>query len=715
MRLGKRVGLVLALAVLLGLFFTFDLGRFLSLAAVKGSQADLQAWRAAQPLGAALLFFAVYVAATAVSLPGATVLTLAAGALFGLGWGTLIVSFASTLGATLAFLAARWLFGGWVQARFADRLTALNAGIAKEGGWYLFTLRLVPVLPFFVVNLAMGMTTLRVRTYAWVSQLGMLPATVLYVYAGTQLARIDSLKGIVSPGLLVALVLLGVFPLLARQGARRLRAHRLVSRWKKPRSFDRNLVVIGGGSAGLVTAYIAAAVKARVTLVEAHAMGGDCLNTGCVPSKALIRSARFLAQVQRASELGLRSAHADFDFGEVMERVQRVVQAVAPHDSVARYQGLGVDVAQGHARIVTPWEVEITHRDGRVQRLTTRAIVIAAGARPLGPPLPGIESVEVLTSDTVWQLRQRPRRLLVLGGGPIGCELAQAFARLGSQVTLLEQAPRLLVREDPEVSALVAARFAAEGLRVLTGHQALRVEAAGDARQLVATHAGAEVPLPFDALLVAVGRVANLQGYGLEELGVATGRTVEVDGFLQTSIPSIYAAGDVAGPYQFTHAAAHQAWYAAVNALFDPFKRFRADYRVMPSATFVDPEVARVGLNETEARAQGVAFEATVYGLDDLDRAIADGEAEGFVKVLTVPGSDRILGVTIVGAHAGELIAEWVLAMKHGLGLNKILGTIHAYPTWPESAKYAAGAWKRAHAPQALLAWAGRFHAWRRG
>ena len=474
-------------------------------------------------------------------------------------------------------------------------------------------------------------------------------------------------------------------------------------------------MVIGAGSAGLVSAYIAAAVKAKVTLVEKHQLGGDCLYTGCVPSKALIRTARFLSQVQRAQEFGVRSAHAEFDFADAMERVQRVIRAIAPHVSVERYTALGVDVLLGAARIVSPWEVEVTQADGQVQRLTTRSIVIAAGAHPFVPPIPGIEQVEVLTSDNVWKLRQRPERLLVLGGGPIGSELAQTFARLGSRVTQVEMAPRLLMREDADASDLVTARFRAEGIDVRLGHTARRIEVVNAGKVLIAEHQGSEVRIAFDALLVAVGRNANLKGYGLEELGVATGRTVEVNAYLQTNFPNIYAAGDVAGPYQFTHTAAHQAWHAAVNALFDPFRKFRADYRAIPWATFVDPELARVGLNELEAKEQGVSYEVTVYPIDDLDRAIADGEAQGFVKVLTVPGRDRILGACIVGEHAGDLLAEFVLAMKHGIGLNKILGTIHTYPTYAEANKYAAGNWKRAHAPQKLLAWVERFHAWRRG
>ena len=715
MRLDKRWWLVIALVLLMASFYVFDLGRFLSLAAIKARQADLEAWRAARPVLAALVYFLAYVAVTALSLPGAAVMTLAGGAIFGLGWGLLIVSFASSIGATLAFLAARWLLGDWVRARFGQRMAAVNAGIARDGGFYLFTLRLVPVLPFFLINLAMGLTTIRPLTFYWVSQVGMLAGTLVYVNAGTQLGRIDSLAGIVSPGLLGSLVLLGLFPLAARKLIDALQARKVYAGFQRPKAFDRNLVVIGGGSAGLVTAYIAAAVKAKVTLVEAHALGGDCLHTGCVPSKALIRSAKFLSHVKRSAEFGIRSATAEVDFAEVMDRVQRVIKSIEPHDSVERYTGLGVDVVLGRARIVTPWEVELTRPDGSMQRLSTRAIVIAAGARPSVPPIPGIDQVKVLTSDTVWQLRERPGRLLVLGGGPIGSELTQAFARLGCAVTQVEMAPRLLMREDPDVSALVAERFRAEGVHLLLGHKAERFEVVDGQQQLVASHQGAEVRIGFDAVLVAVGRVANLQGYGLQELGVASGRTVETNGYLQTNFPNIYAAGDVAGPYQFTHVAAHQAWYAAVNALFDPFKKFRADYRVIPWATFVEPEVARVGLNELEAQEQKVPHEVTTYAIHDLDRAIADSEAHGFVKVLTVPGKDRILGVTIVGAHAADLLAEYVLAMKHGIGLNKILGTIHTYPTMAEANKYVAGNWKRAHAPAGLLAWVARFHTWRRG
>ncbi len=711
----RRLLLIAALAGLLIAYFALDLGRFLSIDYFKSQQEAIEAWRAAQPVKAGLLFFVAYVAVTGLSLPGAAVMTLAGGAVFGLFWGLLLVSFASSLGATLAFLASRFLLRDWVQKRFGDRMRAINAGIDKEGGFYLFTLRLVPLFPFFVINLVMGLTPLKTRTFYWVSQLGMLAGTLVYVNAGTQLARIDSLAGILSPALLGSFVLLGIFPLLAKKIVDALAARKVYAGWKKPARFNRNLIVIGAGSAGLVTAYIAAAVKAKVTLIEKHKLGGDCLNTGCVPSKAVIRSAKLLSHMQRAQEFGIREARAEFDFSEVMERVQRVIKTVEPHDSAERYSELGVEVIAGSARIVSPWEVEFVRSSGEHERLTTRSIVIATGGRPFVPPLPGIEEVGYYTSDTIWELRQLPRRLLVLGGGPIGCELTQALARFGAQVTQVQQGPRIMVREDPEVSEMVTQRFRDEGITVLLDHQAKAFVVEDGAKILLAEHDGQEVRIPFDAMLVAVGRTANLSGYGLEELGIAADRTIATNDFLQTKYPNIYAAGDVAGPFQFTHTAAHQAWYAAVNALFDPFKKFRTDYSVIPWATFVEPEVARVGLNETDARARNIPYEVTHYGIDDLDRAIADGEAHGFIKVLTVPGKDRILGVTIVGEHGGDLIAEYVLAMRHGIGLNKILGTIHIYPTLAEANKYVAGNWKKAHAPQKLLAWVARFHAWRRG
>jgi len=610
-----------------------------------------------------------------------------------------------------------------VQSRFGHRLAAIDEGVTREGAFYLFTLRLVPLVPFFVINLAMGLTRLKTATFYGVSQLGMLAGTVVYVNAGTQLSRIDSLGGILSPGLVGSFVLLGLFPLIARRFVGVLRRRKVYARWAgaRPKRFDRNMIVIGGGAAGLVTSYLAAAAKARVTLVESHAMGGDCLNHGCVPSKTLIRSARLANQVRRAAEFGIGCAEPLVDFGQVMERIRRVIADIAPHDSAERYTAPGVDVMRGRATLVNPWTVAIERADGGTQTLTARSIVLATGAAPVVPKLAGLDAVDWRTSETLWTLRELPRRLVVLGGGPIGCELAQAFARLGSLVTQVEMAPRLLLREDADVAAVVRSALEHDGVRVLTGQRALRCGREGGAQFIVVGPAGDELGaghaerIEMDLLLCAVGRVARTKGIGLEALGIPAGPVIVTNEYLETLYPNIHAAGDAAGPLQFTHAASHQAWYAAANGLLGGLARFKVDSSVLPSATFVEPEVARVGLNELEAGTRGVAVEVTRLGIEDLDRALVDGVAAGCVKVLTVPGSDRILGVTIVGEHAAELLAEFVLAMKHGLGLKKILGTIHTYPTLAEANRAVAGAWQRKHAPERLLAWAQRFHAWRRG
>jgi pyruvate/2-oxoglutarate dehydrogenase complex dihydrolipoamide dehydrogenase (E3) component/uncharacterized membrane protein YdjX (TVP38/TMEM64 family) len=708
--------LLLVLGLLALALWGWHSGAFAALdfATLKTRQAELQAYVGAHWWQSLAAFFGLYVLVTAASIPGAAVMTLAAGALFGLGWGVLLVSFASSIGASLAFLVARFVLGGPIRERYGQRLKKFDEGVQREGAFYLFALRLVPVFPFFVINLLAGLTSLRLWTFYWVSQLGMFPATVVYVYAGTQLATIESPSGILSPGVIGAFVAIGLLPLLLKALLGFLKARRAYAGFNKPKRYDYNLIAIGAGSAGLVTAYIGAAVKAKVALIEKHRMGGDCLNTGCVPSKALIRSARLLAEARDSQRFGIRAMHAEFDFAEVMQRVQQVIGKVEPHDSVERYTALGVEVIQGEAKIVSPWEVEVGGK-----RLSARSLVIATGARPTVPKIPGLNDLDFLTSDTVWGLRELPKRLLVLGGGPIGCELAQCFARLGAQVRIVGRAPRLLPREDAEAAELLAKQFEAEGIVLSLGLEAERFERAQDGSGRVHCRGqdGSTQVFEFDRVLLALGRRPNVEGFGLEELGIETGRggTVSHDDFLRTKYPNVLVCGDVAGPYQFTHVASHQAWYAAVNGLLAPFKKYRADYRVIPWVTFTEPEVARVGLSEEEAKEQGVDYETTVYGLDDLDRAIADSAEHGFVKVLTAPGKDKILGALIVGAHAGELLPEFVLAMKHGLGLNKLLSTIHVYPTWSEANKYAAGAWKRAHAPQAALAWAQRFFAWRRG
>ncbi len=709
--------LALAIALAIGAFFAFGLHRYLHWDYFLARREAIETWRAAHPWTAATAFVALYISIAALSLPGAGLMTLVAGALFGLATGTVLVSFAASIGATLAFLASRFVLRDWVQSRFGNRLKVINEGVRREGAFYLFALRLVPLFPFFLINLVMGLTPIPVRTFYWVSQVGMLPGTLAFVYAGTQLRQFR-----VTWQLLAAFVLLLVFPLLARAALAAIRGalaaikrRRLYARWPRPASFDYNLVVIGAGSAGLVSAYIGAATRARVALIERDRMGGDCLNTGCVPSKAMIRAARLMSQFARASEFGIR-ASAKADFAQVMERVARVITQVEPHDSAQRYTSLGVEVIRGNARLTSPWTVEVDTASGP-RTLNTRAIVIATGARPLVPPIPGLQQVGYLTSETLWQLRELPRRLLVLGGGPIGSELTQAFARLGSQVTQVEMLPRILAREDPEASEIVAERFRQEGIRVLVGHTARQFLLEGQARVLVAEHDGAQVRIEFDQVVVAVGRAPRTEGLGMEQLGIATqrGGTIQTDDFLRTVYPNITVCGDVAGPYQFTHTAAHQAWYAAVNALFGRWRAFRADYRVIPWSTFVDPEVARVGLNEQEARERQVPYESSVFPMADLDRAIADGETAGFVKVLTKPGSDRILGVTIVGAHAGDLLAEYVLAMKQKIGLNRLLGTIHIYPTLAEANKYAAGNWRRAQVTLGQWTFLEAMQAWLRG
>lgn len=708
-----------AVGVALAMFYGLGLEQFLSVETLQGNWDTLVEMKQGSPGLFMAAGFLSYAAVAAFSIPGALAMTLAMGALFGVAEGAFLVSFASSVGATIAFLISRFVFRDVVRARFADRLKAIDDGMRKDGALYLFTLRMVPVFPFFLVNLLLGLTPMRTRTFYWVSQVGMFPATLVVVNAGAQLSKFHGPSGLISPGLLASFAMIGVLPILSRRAMEWLKRKKVYSRWKKPSRFDRNLIVIGGGAAGLVSAYVAAAVRAKVTLVETHKMGGDCLNYGCVPSKALIKSAKLVQQIRNGRKYGLNGQVPDFRFSRVMQRVNDVISSVAPHDSVERYTKLGVEVLEGYARILDPWTVEIKSPDGNVNTLTTRSIIVATGAAPFIPPLPGLDEVGYLTSDTLWktfsELEDPPARLVVLGGGPIGCELAQSFARLGSKVIQVEMAPRILLREDPEVSEIALRSLENDGVEVLTGHKAVRCEIQEGEKTILVEHDGQIRPVHFDALICAVGRNARLKGYGLEELGIQVQRNIVVNDYLETVYPNIYAAGDVAGPYQFTHTAAHQAWHASVNALFGGFKRFKVDYSVIPWATFIDPEVARVGVNEQEAKERGISYEVTRYGIDDLDRAIADSSTEGFVKVLTVPGRDRILGVTIVGEHAGDLLQEFVLAMKHGLGLNKILGTIHAYPTLSEANKSVAGMWKQKHAPKRLLNFVARFHAWSLG
>ena len=715
----KKLLLVLIAAAGIGMFFHFNLHQLLTLDGLKGSMDQFNQYKAQSPLLVIGGFFLLYVVVTALSLPGAAILTLAAGALFGLVEGLLVVSFASTIGATLAFLVSRYLLRDTIKKRFPERLAAIDKGVDKEGAFYLFTLRLVPVFPFFLINLLMGLTAIKSWTFYWVSQIGMLAGTFVFVNAGTQLAQIERLSGILSLDLILSFALLGVFPLIAKAILNVFKKRRVYKNYTKPKKFDRNMIVIGAGAGGLVTSYIAAAVKAKVTLIEAGEMGGDCLNTGCVPSKAIIKSAKIAQQMRHGENYGLENTTPQFSFKKVMARVHQVIADIAPHDSIERYTNLGVEVLKGYGKLIDPWTVEIKLNDGSTQTLTARTLVIATGARPFVPPLPGIEETGYVTSDTLWskfaELDEAPKKLVVLGGGPIGCELAQSFARLGSSVTQVEMTQRVMIKEDVEVSAFAHQSLTDSGVNILTSHQALRCEAREGKKYLVVKHNDTEIDIEYDELLCAVGRSARLKGYGLEELGIETNRTIVTNDYLETLYPNIFAAGDIVGPYQFTHVAAHQGWYAAVNGLFGHFKKFKVDYRVIPWTTFIDPEVARVGLNEQEAIDKGIDYEITRFEFEELDRAITESANNGFIKVITPKGKDKILGVTVVSGHAGDLIAEFVLAMKHGLGLNKILGTIHSYPTWAEGNKYAAGEWKRNHAPQTVLNMLEKYHAWRRG
>ena len=726
----KKIVLILAVLMLVIGFFYFDLNELLTLEGLKGSMNQFDQYKAQAPWLVIGGFFLIYILVTALSLPGAAILTLAAGALFGLVQGLLVASFASSIGATLAFLTSRYLLRDSLKQRFPERLAAIDAGVEKEGAFYLFTLRLVPIFPFFLINLLMGVTAIKARTFYWVSQLGMLAGTLVYVNAGTQLAQIDSLSGILSFNLIASFVLLGFFPLIAKSILNTLKKRRVYKNYTKPKKFDRNMIVIGAGAGGLVTSYIAATVRAKVTLIEAGAMGGDCLNYGCVPSKALIKSAKVAEQMRHGERYGLENTPPEFSFKNVINRIHKVIADIAPNDSVERYTDLGVEVLKGYAKFIDPWTVEIALNDGGTQTLTARSIVIATGAHPFIPDLPGLEETGYVTSDTIWnkftELDEVPKKLVVLGGGPIGSELAQAFARLGSNVTQIERGARLMKKEDAEVSEFAQKVLVESGVNVLTSHQAIRCETRDGKKYIIVEPQSDSIvgqsntdkqqtAIEYDELLCAVGRNARLDGYGLEALGIETERTITTNDYLETLYPNIYAAGDVAGPYQFTHVASHQAWYAAVNGLFGHLKKFKVDYRVIPWTTFIDPEVARVGLNEQEAIEKGIDFEITRYDFKHLDRAVTESANDGFIKVITPKGKDKILGVTIVAEHAGDLLPEFILAMKHGLGLNKILGTIHMYPTWAEANKYAAGEWKRNHAPETILNWLEKYQTWRRG
>lgn len=704
-----RALIVILLLLLVGAYVLFDGHQWLNLSVLKQQQSHWVAQFQTRPLQIALAFGLVYVLVTAASLPGAALLSLAGGAILGLGPGLLVISFASSVGATLAFLISRTLLRTWLEQRFATAFQRINAGVLRDGAFYLLSLRLVPLFPFFMINVLMGLTRMRTWTFYWVSQLGMLPATAVYVNAGTQLGHIEQLSDVATPALILSLTLLGLLPLLSRFVLYRLQRHRALASWPRPKHFDYNVVVIGAGAGGLVSAYITSAAKAKVALIEQHQMGGDCLNTGCVPSKALLRTAKVAHEIREGARFGVHSGEPEIDFNAMMAHIRGAIARIEPHDSRARYTELGVDCIAGTARLHSPWQVAV---NGRL--ISTRSIIIATGAQPRVPELPGLSEVPYFTSDTLWDLTEQPERLVILGGGPIGCEMAQAWARLGTQVTLIEAGPRLLNREDPEVSARICAQLEQEGVEVRLKTRARSAEAGLGEHKLWLE--GESKPIVFTHLLLALGRVPNLAGLGLAELGIEANAEghYPVDRKLQLGLPNLWVVGDAAGGEQFTHAAAQGAWTASLNALFGHLKSFQTDWRVLPRVTFTDPEVARVGLNVSAATAQNIPFEVTTYSLDELDRAITEGDKGGWVQVLTRPGSDKILGATVVSPQAGEMITEWVSAMKHKQGLNKILATVHAYPTRSEGNKALAGAWKKARQPQRLMMLLQRYHRWRR-
>ncbi len=708
----NKIILLICLTVVSLLFYLLDLHHYLTFEYLKGQQLFLQDYYATHTIITVLIFAVVYILVTSLSLPGAAPLTLVAGAIFGLLAGTILVSFVSTIGATIAFLIAKYLLHDFVQAKYAHRLKVINEGFNKEGAYYLFALRLVPVMPFFIINILMGLTKIKTRTFFLVSQVGMLPGTILYIFVGTNIGRINSPSEIFSWPIIFSFALLGIFPFIVKKTLNYFKINKKIRKYKKPKKFQYNMIVIGGGAGGLVAAYMGASLKAKVALIEKDKMGGDCLNTGCVPSKALIKTAKMVSYGKNFKKYGLNAIDINFSFSDVMQRVSKIIQKVEPHDSATRYTKLGVDCLSGEAKIHDPYHIKIND-----DILSTQKIIIATGASPLVPPIEGIDQINYLTSDTIWDLKEKPEKLIVLGGGPIGVELTQCFARLGVKVTIVEMMPQILIREDEEVTKLMLDCFKRDDIEIRTSHTAKRFFQEKGKKFLECEYDGEMIQIEFDEVLVALGRKANVSGFGLEELGVQlTPRgTIQANEYMQTNYPNIFVCGDVTGPYQFTHMAGYQGVKSSLNALFGWIKKFKVDYKVVPWTTFTDPEIARVGMNEKEATDNNIPFDITKYELSELDRAIIDGVDIGFVKVLTAKKSDRILGVTIVGDGAGELIAEFVLAMQNNIGLNKILQTIHIYPTMNEANKATAGLWKMSQTKDSTLTFLAKVFKWKRG
>ena len=683
--------LLIALAVVL--FLLNGGAERLSVAGFKAEREALLRVVAQWPVASAVVFVAAYIVIVALSLPGAAAMTLAAGALFGLVEGVALASIASTIGATLAMLAARFVARDWVRGKFPKAVAVVDKGFAKEGAVYLLTLRLAPVFPFFLVNLAMGLTAMPVARYALVTWAGALPGTIAYTFAGTALARIERPSDALSPGLIAALFGLALVPILGKWVTHRLQRRRIFAGFTRPRQYDANLIVIGAGSGGLVASLVAAQLKAKVVLIERAEMGGDCLNTGCVPSKALIRAARSIDEVRKAPRFGVDVTQPSVDFAAVMRCVGQSIAAIAPNDSVERFTGLGVDVRVGHARMVDPWSISID----RGVPISAPEIIIATGAAPIVPDIPGMATSGFVTSETLWTrlaaMTQAPRRVVVLGGGPIGCELGQALQRLGSQVTIVANADHVLERDEIEASDIVARSLEADGVTVLLKREVSKVD--DGALDL------GEERVPFDLLIVAAGRKPRLDGFGL-------------DAFAYQDMPHIRLVGDAAGGEQFTHFAGHSGAIAAINALIGRFGRLKTD-TLVPRVTFTSPEVAAVGLTQAQAEAGQRKVEIFHYPLAEVDRAVIDEVGEGLVKLVVAAGSDRVLGATIVAPNAGDLIVPWILAIKQGVGLKAMQSLIHPYPTLSEAGRAAAGEYRKAHSSARMLRLAARWNAWRRG
>lgn len=692
-------------------FFWFDLEQYLTLEMIQAKSGALRDQVQAHPWWAGSVFFAAYVALTVMSFPGTVVLTLLAGALFGLVGGTLMVSFASNIGALFAMLISRFLLRDWIQRRFAKQIASINRGLERDGAFYLFSLRLIPLVPFVLLNPALGLTRVSMWTFWWTTQAGMLPGHAIYVGAGRQLARIREISDILSPSLIGTLALLAIFPLAATKLLTLYKARKVYSGWQKPKSFEHNLVVIGGGSGGLTAARIAASMKARVALVERERLGGAALHSGSVPARALMRAANLHHTLRQGGTLGIRM-HTEVDFAEVMRQVRRTLDEAQGQVTAESSKTAGLEMVRGSAQLTSPWSVQVGNRT-----LCSRAIVIATGSHAIIPPIPGLEEVEPLTCENVWDLQQRPERLLVMGGEANACELAQAFQRLGCQVTLVVEGDMLLASAEPEARQAVTDALCADGVQVLLKVSPQRFEVAESERRLVCSIDEQNRFLAFDQVLLALGREAHLHDLGLEKLKLSTREdgSLEVDEYLATRYPNIYAVGAVTGPDSSFQSAKHHAWYAAANGLFSGFRRFMVSDRVVPRVAFTSPEIASVGLTEAQAKLAELEYEVTMLDLDSLEAAQMSIGNSGFLKVLTERGRDRIIGVTLVGDGASETLAVFVLAMKHKLGLNKLRRTVHINPTLAEASLAVAEAWRRAHTAKRSQTWAARLHRWRLG